>query len=90
MRKIDMSKVSKDIIDIKFKPSDTLQVAMNKFYFIMRRHGIKEGTSDGKGGRIVCNYEWTMCMVLFIDRIEQFIRMASLFGKMGTPKDLLK
>lgn len=90
----DIREVSKDIISLKFKKTDTLKSCMNKFFEVMKKHGIKEGTpsfnEDGKEvGRNVANFEWTMCKTLFMQRLDDFFTIEFLLGD-STPKELLK
>ena len=80
-----MSTVAKDIILTKFKDGMTLLQVQKLFYKIMRRHGIKEGTKSGNG-RIVSNFEWTMCKELFIQTLDGYLKM-EFFG-FKTPRDL--
>lgn len=84
-----MSAVAKDIILLKFKPTMTLQQVESRFYRIMRKHGIKEGTKSGNG-RITNNFEWTMCQILFLQRVQDYFVMNRFFVGTGTPKDLLQ
>lgn len=89
---LDMRKVSKEIIEMKFKNTDTLGQCRNKFYEIMRKNGIKKGTQtfnpDGtKGGITQNNFEWTMCEKLFEDRIISYFLWSGLLT--ATPKDLM-
>jgi hypothetical protein len=80
-----MENVAKEIIELKFKPDDTLQQCLNNFYKIMRKYGIKHGKKENNGIRMT-NFEWTMCQSLFYDRIHSFF----IFNKLiyGVPKDL--
>ena len=80
-----MAKVAKEIILVEFPNKTTMFQVRKKFYEIMRKYGIKEGTENGNG-RSVCNYEWTMCKILFIDTVKSSLQM-SFFG-FETPKDL--
>jgi len=51
----------------------------------MRKYGIKEGTPT-KGGRLVNNFEWTMCSNLFQYQLNLFLTWEELIH--GVPKDL--
>jgi cell shape-determining protein MreC len=91
---INMIDVSKDILSLKFKRSDTFNSYLKKFYEIMRKHGIKQGkpTCNDKGeeiGHIVANYEWTAAYTLFLDQINKFFVWEDIFNN-KIPKDLLK
>lgn len=88
-----MREVAKDIIQLKFSETDTLQQCLDKFFTVMLKHGIKEGTptfnDDGQEvGRTMANFEWTICFQLFQSRIQSFIELHVLFG--NVPKELLK
>jgi hypothetical protein len=90
--KREISKISKEIISIKFKKSYTLSKCLNMFYDVMRKYNIKQGTPtcNDKGeevGRIVANFEWTICFTLFKSRLIDFIVWQDLIGNI--PKDLL-
>jgi len=82
-----MSTVAKDIIQLKFKPTMTLQQAETRFYGIMRKYGIKEGTKSGNS-RTVSNFEWTMCQILFLQRLHDYFVIDRFLFVNNTPKDL--
>lgn len=89
----DIREVSKDIIGLKFKKTDTLKDCMSKFFAVMKKHGIKQGTpsfnDEGKEvGRTCDNFEWTICKQMFIRQVESFFELDMLFGNI--PKELLK
>jgi hypothetical protein len=81
-----MAMVAEDLIKLKFKPTTTLQQALKMFYRVMRKHRIKQGTKEGNGIRI-SNYEWTMCVNLFLSTVKSHFDFGMLLGS-GTPKDL--
>ena len=89
----DIRAVAKDIIELKFKKTDTLSDCNKKFFAIMKKHGIKQGmpyfNDEGKEVGTTCdNYEWTICRELFFSRIEDFFVLENLLGNI--PKDLRK
>jgi len=89
----DIREVAKDIVGLKFKKTDTLKDCMNKFFAVMKKHGIKQGTpsfnDEGKEvGRTRDNFEWTICKQMFIKQVESFFELDMLFGNI--PKELLK
>ena len=93
MKTKDINKIAKDIISIKLDKSDTLEICMNKFFDVMRKYGIKEGTirfdKNGKStGRICDNPEWCICKSLFFRSFENFLELQILFGNC-VPEDLL-
>lgn len=79
-----LEEVSKEIIRLKIKNSMTLNQIINKFYRIMRKHGIKKGTKDGNGVKM-SNFEWTLCWNLFEKQIESHFMFDNL---LRCPKDL--
>lgn len=85
---LKMREIAKDIINHNPYPRKdyTHKESMHIFYKIMRKHGIKEGEWSG-GGRIVSNFEWTMCKALFLDTVMSNKNMSMLLG--DTPNDLL-
>ena len=82
----NLENVSRDLINLEFKETDTLKSVMNKFYSVMRKHGIKRGTKTKSGGITQDNYEWTICKSLFHNRVVDYFMMANIFDK--SPKDL--
>lgn len=90
----DIREVAKDIISIKFKRTDTIEMCDNMFFSIMKKHGIKQGTptlnKEGKEvGRACDNFEWTLCMELYTSELRRSIQINMLFGDV-IPKELLK
>ena len=59
-----LGKVYSDILSIKIEMSDSFETSLNKFYDVMRKHGICQGTWS-KNGRTVSNAEWIMCYNIF-------------------------
>lgn len=89
----DIREVAKDIIGLKFEKTDTLKICMNKFFDVMKKHGIKQGTpsfnDEGKEVGTTCdNFEWTICKQMFMERVQDFFEIEMLFGNI--PKELLK
>lgn len=89
----DISEVAEDVIKLKFEKTDTLNDCMDKFFAVMKKHGIKQGTPsyNNKGeeiGRTCDNFEWTICKEMFIRQGGSFIEFEMLFGNI--PKELLK
>ena len=82
---MDMRKIAKEIIEIKFLYKDTLKDCLNKFYNVMRKHNIKYGIKQSDVSYRVANYEWTMCHALFIDRIITFFEFKNM---LEIPEDL--
>lgn len=86
---LDMRKVAEAIISIKVEPSDTIEGLHKKFFSVMRKYGIKEGTTLKNGCRQCNTPEWTMCLYLFEAQIKNGINLAHLIGSIQTPKSLL-
>lgn len=81
----NLEEISKEIIQLKFKKSMTLSQVMNKFYSIMRKHGVKKGTKSSNGAVRMSNFEWSICWCLFQKQIESYF----VFDEMlNFPKDL--
>lgn len=86
----NMSEVANDIIGIKFKKSDTLSGCLKKFYEIMEKHGIKQGTpsfndNGERVGRKSNNFEWSMSVELFLSQLSSFLKIQDMFN---VPKNL--
>jgi hypothetical protein len=82
-----LAAIFKDINATKVSNADSLDTLMDKFYKLMRKHGIKQGTWTEGGGRLVSNFEWTMCLIAFRSHVNAKWDWAFLMG--NTPKDLL-
>jgi len=80
--------VYNDIQAIEFDINDSFKMLMDKFYVVMRKHGICQGTWNESGtGRCVSNPEWVMSYQAFKSHIESRWMWASLMTE--PPKDLL-
>ena len=82
--KADLRNVAEDIIKCDITHSDSLEDIMNKFYDIMRKHGVKKGTRKGSGVSMN-NYEWTICKELLFSRIYSILEVGDV---MYVPDDL--
>lgn len=82
-----MSSVAKDIIMGDIKGTETNDELMTIFYDIMLKHGIKQGKKVGNGIQ-GSNFEWTMCLILFLDRVSSKLEMESLFFNDSMPEKL--
>lgn len=79
--------VAKEIIDTNFLDEKDIKKIMNKFYKIMRKYGIKQGTwSKGKKGRNCDEFEWTMFKELFMAQVTSQLTFADFLKDI--PKDL--
>jgi hypothetical protein len=82
-----MRKISEELIKIQILDEKIQTEILDKFYTIMRKYGIKEGTiTKNKSGRVIANFEWTMCKHLFLDKLESEVKITSLLN--DVPKDL--
>lgn len=60
----NLQAIYNDINSIKIDIKDSFLSCMQKFYAVMRKWGIKQGTWT-KNGRSVCSAEWNMCFAVF-------------------------
>ena len=79
-----MHNVGKDIIAIKAENDKTIGELWDEFFAVMRKYGIKQCTKEGNG-MLGDNYEWTMCVDLFISSISNTIHLENWFN---IPEDL--
>lgn len=61
----NLDAIFKDIIDIKIDANDSFKSSMDKFYAVMRKWGICQGTWTEHGSRVCNNAEWNMCFSVF-------------------------
>jgi hypothetical protein len=79
--------IAKEIINTEFLEDKDLKRIMNKFYKIMRKHGIKQGTwNKEKTYRNCDEFEWTMFKELFISRVKSQLDFSEFL--LDIPKDL--
>ena len=81
-----MRAVASDIIKKKFLSKKELKQLTSKFYAIMNKHGIKQGTRIEPNAVQISNAEWTMCQDLFMKKIDSQLQTAFIFDKL--PKEL--
>jgi hypothetical protein len=81
-----LSEVAKDIIFMRLN-KQTIEYLFTKFYGIMRKHGIKQGTLDEKGRLQIANFEWTMAWRFFLTTIETQLNEKMIL-EVETPDDL--
>ena len=60
----NLNKIYNDLLSIKITENDSFKSSMDKFYEVMRKWGICQGTWS-KNGRLVANAEWNMCYQTF-------------------------
>lgn len=83
----NLAKINKDIMAIKISHNDSFKTMMNKFYAVMRKWKICQGTWTENGGRICNNYEWTMCFEVF--KSHKLLSYDIWLALTEPPKDLL-
>ena len=82
-----MHNVAEEIIAIQTNRDKSIDDLWQEFYTIMRKYGIKQGIKNPEGnGILTSNYEWTMCVSLFIDQITNHIHFDNIFDEV--PEDL--
>lgn len=75
-----MSKVAKEIIELRFEETDTLKHCYDQFLDIMRKHGIKRGIRKDNG--VQCDTpEWGMFRAIFKERIMDYFMMKNIFDE---------
>lgn len=80
--------IYKDINAIKIEATDSFDTLVKKFYKVMGKHGICQGTwSENGKGRLTDNPEWCMCWNTFKSNIEAKLTLFYLFS--NPPKKLL-
>lgn len=83
----NLDKIYKDIIAIEVNLDDSFKTLLSKFYAVMRKWGIKQGTWTSHNSRLINNAEWNMCYQVFRNhKISQFDWQMCLNTP---PKDLL-
>lgn len=82
--------VAKDIITTKFLIKSEVIRINNRFYKIMRKHGICEGTrTKNRTGRLCNNFEWTISRELFLNQVKDKLDVGASLLALGIPEDLL-
>lgn len=73
----ELRAISKEIIHLKIDNADTMKSLSKKFYSIMKKHHICQGTKTKNG--VACdNPEWVMCHELFKSSIQSYINWKNL------------
>lgn len=76
----------KDIHAIKINKTDSFNTLVKKFYLVMEKHGICQGTWS-ENGRTFANPEWCMCWHTFKSNVESAFNIMYLLS--SPPKKLL-
>ena len=78
--------IYRDIVAIKIDGKDSFNSLLKKFYDVMRKWGICQGTWTDNG-RSCNNAEWNMCYTIFQQHINLELTWYGLLNE--PPKDLL-
>lgn len=80
--------IYQDLLSIEIKADDSFISMLNKFYDVMRKWKICQGTwsTDGKG-RICNNSEWSMCYEVF--KAHKILSLDLWLALNTPPEDLL-
>lgn len=81
-----LGNVYEDILNIKITPKDSFETLINRFYEVMTKWGICQGTWT-ENGRACSNAEWCMCWNSFESHIRMQIMLMNL--KAEPPAHLL-
>lgn len=82
-----LADVYNDIMKININKNDSFKKLQNKFYDVMTKHNIRQGTwSENGKGRLMNNPEWVFCWGAFETRIKTHLMWMSLENP---PKHLL-
>lgn len=60
----NLDEIYQEIMNIKIDANDSFKSMMDKFYSVMRKWGICQGTWS-ENGRVCNNAEWNMCFQVF-------------------------
>ncbi len=84
----NLEAVAQDLLAINIKPTYPYNYLMQKFYTVMRKHGIKQGTWCKNGiGRQCDSAEWSICSVFFHKLIDDSKIFQQITSKV--PQDLM-
>lgn len=83
----NLAEIYKDLQDIKIEPTDSFQSSLDKFYSVMRKWGVKQGTWTKGGGRLCDNPEWSMLWAVY--RENKILSLDVWMALSEPPKDLL-
>lgn len=83
-KSLDLGKVYQDIMSINITGNDSFKSSLDKFYEVMRKHGICQGEWTENGSRRVCNPEWTLCYSAYK---QHKILAFDIFECLNTPPD---
>ena len=83
-----LGNIYKDVSGIEINSEDTLQGLMNKFYAVMKKHGICQGNWTEGGSRRFSTPEWAVCWILFRSQIDHKFMWIGLMDE-SIPEQLL-
>lgn len=82
----NLDAIYKDLLAIKINQTDSFKSSMDKFYAVMRKWGICQGTWSGNG-RAIATAEWNMCFMVFKAHRNGYMDLWQCIST--PPKDLL-
>lgn len=86
-KKISFAAVAHDLVNMPVNQKDTLVALRKRFYRIMRKHNVKQGTRL-PDGRIRCNNpEWQAAEDIYAQRVHSELNLMSLLN--AVPNDLI-
>jgi hypothetical protein len=81
-----LSNALREILDMNYGDDVTYSILKEKFYGIMRKHGIKKGERAPSGGILMNTTEWQACLNSFMCCVHQNFELSFLFKE--CPEDL--
>lgn len=79
--------VTHELINLSVTPKDSLYSLRERFYQIMRKHGVKQGTKNSDGTGILRNNpDWQGAEDIFAATLSRELTMMALLS--DVPKDL--
>ena len=83
---LNLENIYNDILSIEISMDDSFRTSLDKFYNVMRKWGICQGTWT-ENGRTVCTAEWNMCWQVFKVQKLQILDIFLVLN--DPPEDLL-
>lgn len=80
----DMSKIGEEIIKLKIDMNKSFAENLEDFYAIMRKYEIYQGTLTGNGSVAMANFDWTMCLNLYISQFDYAIKFHMMMDNVPT------
>jgi hypothetical protein len=83
----NLDEIYRDLLAIKIDANDSFKSSMDKFYDVMRKWGICQGTWTENGSRFVNTAEWNMCFQVF--KSNKILALDTWLILSEPPEDLL-